>query len=129
MVVGGAERLVSEELAYLKADPRFTFELHLVFDKGPFFQSAASLGVPVHVWNAPHKSVRMLKTYSDIIRYLRRTGCDILHSHLLDGIGPIVGRLAGARVVATVHNDKRYSPVEKFVLAKSDLVLGCGTRW
>lgn len=128
MMVGGAERLVVEELSILKDDPRFAVELHLVFDEGPFFQSVASLGVPVHVWNAPHKSIRMIKTYADITRHLRRTGCDILHSHLLDGIGPLVGKLAGARVVATVHSDKPYSALERFVLSTSDLVLACGAQ-
>lgn len=126
--VGGAERLVLEELACLKDDPSFAFELHLVFDKGPFFESFASLGLPVHVWSAPHRSLRMLFTYAAIIRHLRRTGCQILHSHLLDGIGPLVGKLAGVRTVATVHSDTLYSQVERFVLRRSDLVLGCGQQ-
>lgn len=126
--VGGAERLVLEELAYLKNDPRFSFEVHLVFEKGYFFDSLVLLGIPVHVWGAPHKSVRMLKTYFDIIRYLRLTCCDILHSHLLDGIGPIVGKLAGAKVVATAHNDIHYGIVERFALGRSNLVLGCGAK-
>jgi len=128
MMVGGAERLVVEELSILKDDPRFAVELHLVFDEGPFFQSVASFGVPVYVWNAPHKSLHMFKTYADIVRHLRRTGCDILHCHLLDGIGPLVGKLAGARVVATVHSDKPYSALERFVLSTSDLVLACGAQ-
>lgn len=126
--VGGAERLVLEELACLKDDPRFSFELHLVFEKGPFFESFAELGLPVHVWNAPHKSLRMLANYASIIWHLRRTRCQILHSHLLDGIGPLVGKLAGARVVATVHSDTQYGVVERFVLGRSDLVLSCGQR-
>src|SRR3990172_2167039 len=126
MMVGGVERLVVEELTFLKDDPRFEVELHLVFEKGLFYQNVASLGVPVHVWNAPHKSMRMLGTYGNLIRYLRQTRCDILHSHLLDGIGPIVGKLAGARVVATVHSDKHYGAVDRFALSRSDLVLGCG---
>ncbi len=128
MTVGGAERLVVEELTFLKDDPRFAVELHLVFEKGEFFQKVASCGVPVHVWNAPHKSVRMLGAYMNIIRYLRQSRCDILHSHLLDEIGPIVGKLAGARVVATVHSDKHYSAADRFALSRSDLVLGCGTQ-
>jgi glycosyltransferase involved in cell wall biosynthesis len=128
MMVGGAERLVSEELSCLRDFRQFAVELHLVFDKGPFFDGVASLGLPVHVWNAPHKSIRMLGTYARIIRHLRRTRCDLLHSHLLDGIGPMIGKLAGAGVVATVHSDTQYSTVEKFVLAQSDLVLGCGSQ-
>ncbi len=126
--VGGAERLVLEELSVLKDDPRFVFEVHLVFEEGPFFDELSDLGLSVHVWKAPHKSIRMLTTYSDIVRHLRRTRCNILHSHLLDGIGPLVGKLAGSRVVATVHNDKPYSALERFVLATSDMVLACGTE-
>ncbi|HBG04813.1 MAG: hypothetical protein A2075_11560 [Geobacteraceae bacterium GWC2_58_44] len=128
MMVGGAERLVLEELAVLKHDPRFAVELHLVFGGGPFLASVALLGVPVHVWKAPHKSIWMLKSYLSIIRHLRRTGCEILHSHLLDGIGPLVGKLAGARVIATVHSDRPYAPLERFVLSTSDLVLACGAQ-
>lgn len=126
--VGGAEKLVVEELIYMKDDPRFAFELHLVFDRGPFYDSIESLGFPVYIWNAPHKSIRVLKAYADIIRHLRRTRCDILHNHLLDHIGPIVGKLAGAKVVATVHSDKPYSALEKLVLMTSDLVLACGSQ-
>ncbi|OGP13278.1 MAG: hypothetical protein A2052_02165 [Deltaproteobacteria bacterium GWA2_54_12] len=126
MQVGGSERLVLEELSYLKNDPRFIFEVHLVFEKGPFFNELSVLGLPVRIWNAPHKSARMLGAYVNIIRYLRQTRCDILHSHLLDEIGPIVGKLAGARVVATVHSDKHYGAVDRFALSRSDLVLGCG---
>jgi len=126
--VGGAEKLVVEELTYMKDDSRFAFELHLVFDRGPFFDSVASLGLPVYVWNAPHKSIRVLNAYANIIRHLRRTHCDILHNHLLDHIGPIAGKLAGVRVLATVHSDKPYSALEKLVLATSDLVLACGSQ-
>jgi glycosyltransferase involved in cell wall biosynthesis len=128
MMVGGAERMVLEELTFLKDDPRFSVELHLVFEKGPFYQNAASLGVPVHVWNAPHKSIRMLGIYMNIVRYLRQSRCDILHSHLVDEIGPIVGKLAGAKVVATVHSDKHYGAADRFALSRSDMVLGCGTE-
>ncbi|MBI5237013.1 MAG: glycosyltransferase [Deltaproteobacteria bacterium] len=126
MQVGGAERLVLEELSCLKGDPRFIFEVHLLFEKGPFFDELSATGIPVHIWNAPHKSARMLGVYVNLIRYLRHTRCDILHSHLLDVTGPIAGKLAGTRVVATVHSDRRYSATERFALAKSDLVLGCG---
>lgn len=126
--VGGAERLVTEELACLKDDQRFSLELHLVFNGGPFFERVRSFGLPVIVWNAPHKSIRMLRSYFGIIRHLRSTRCDILHSHLLDGIGPLVGKLAGVKVVSTVHNDIHYNLIERFVLARSDLVLGCSEK-
>jgi glycosyltransferase involved in cell wall biosynthesis len=128
MQVGGAERLVLEELSCLRGDPQFAVEVHLVFEEGPLFQSVAALGTPVHVWNAPHKSLRMVATFAAIIAYLRRTRCDILHTHLLDWIGPVVGRIAGTRVVATVHSDKQYRATERFALAQSDLVLACGKQ-
>jgi glycosyltransferase involved in cell wall biosynthesis len=126
--VGGVERLVLEELACLKEDPKFSFELHLVFEAGHFYGEAAGLGVPITVWHAPHKSVRMLATYLRIAWHLRRSGCDILHSHLLGSIGALVGKLAGAKVISTVHSDRSYTAVEKLVLARSDLVLGCGLQ-
>src|SRR3989337_2888250 len=126
MEVGGAERLVLEELSILKDDPRFAFEVHLVFEKGPMFDELAALGFPVRVWNAPHNSAYMLRTYMGLIRYLRRSRCDIVHSHLLDWSGPMAGKLSGAKVVATVHSDRNFTPLERFWLSKSDLVLGCG---
>jgi len=126
--VGGAERLVIEELAWLKNDPEFSFAVHLVFEKGLMFETLRSLGLPFFVWDAPHKSVRMLGQYAAIIRHIRANKYHILHSHLLDGIGPLVGKLAGVRVVATAHIDKEYTAVERFVLALSDLVLACGQR-
>jgi len=126
--VGGAEKLVVEELSFLKNDPRFSIELHLVFEGGPFHAVAEQNGITMRVWNAPHNSVRMLIKYSMIIRYFRRSRFDILHSHLLDGIGPLIGRLAGAKVIATAHNDRKYGFFQRYGLTRCDLVLGCGTR-
>lgn len=127
MAVGGAERLVLEELSILKDDPRFAFEVHLVFEKGPLFDELAALGITARAWNARHNSAYMLGTYMGLIRYLRWSGCDIVHSHLLDWSGPMAGKLAGAKVVATLHSDRIYTPLERFWLSKSDLVLGCGS--
>ena len=128
MQVGGAERLVLEELSYLAMDKRFSFEIHLVYEKGPLFGKLSSLGLPVYAWNTRHVALDACKTYLDIILHLRRTNCDILHSHLLDHVGPYIGRLSGTRVVATVHNDIRYSFLKRFSLARSHLVLGCGVQ-
>jgi glycosyltransferase involved in cell wall biosynthesis len=126
--VGGAERLVFEELCFLKNDARFVFELHLVFEEGPFYQRVASLGIPVLVWGAPHKSFRMLDTYIKIINHLRRSRCDILHTHLLNQIGPVIGKFGGVKAVTTVHNDRQYNLFERFVLGNSDLVFACGNQ-
>jgi glycosyltransferase involved in cell wall biosynthesis len=126
--VGGAERLVLEELAFMKDDPRFSFEVHLVFDGGELLSELDAMGIPVRIWNAPHKSLKMIRTYWRLARYLRASSIDILHVHLLNGIGPIAGKLAGAFVVSTVHSDARYGIVERFGLGRSDLVLGCGRK-
>jgi glycosyltransferase involved in cell wall biosynthesis len=128
MHVGGAERLVLEELAYLKNDPRFSFELHLVFEKGSFFEIIEELRIPVHVWGAPHKSIRMLWTYWNIMCHLRSGGYNILHCHLLNSIGPLIGKFAGVKVVTTVHSDAKFSLVEQYVMGMSDLALGCGKQ-
>jgi len=126
MEVGGAERLVLEELSILKDDSRFAFEVHLIFEKGPLFDELSALGLPVRVWRAPHNSAYMLGTYMGLIRHLRGSRCDIVHSHLLDWSGPMAGKLSGAKVVATVHSDRKFSALERFALSRSDLVLGCG---
>lgn len=126
--VGGAERLVLHELAYLKHVPQFSFELHLVFEQGPLYPSFEALGVPIYVWRAPHRSLGMLLAYAKIVHHLRQWRCSILHSHLLDGVGPLIGKLSGAKVVSTVHNDKRYGLLDRLVLSTSDMVLGCGAH-
>lgn len=128
MQVGGAECLVLEELAFMKDDPRFAFEVHLVFEKGPFFNKLLELQIPVRIWNAPHKSVRMIKTYWDIGIYLRRTSCDILHCHLLNNLGPLMGMLAGIPTVTTIHADIVFGRLTRFWTTRSSLVLGCGEK-
>ncbi|SPD73165.1 hypothetical protein PITCH_A1710014 [uncultured Desulfobacterium sp.] len=128
MNVGGAERLVLEELKYLKDDPRFSFEVHLVFEKGIFFNELCRLGINVNVWNAPHKSLRMLKVYLNIIMHLRRTGCELLHCHLLNSIGSLLGFFAGIPTITTAHGDIAFGYWERIGFKKSTLVLGCGEK-
>lgn len=127
--VGGAERLVFEELRFLKDDPRFVFEVHVLFERGPLYGEFHELGLPIHVWNAPHKSIGMVRSYLDIARYLRNEKPDIFHCHLLDKFGPWVGRLANVkRIIATVHNDVAYRWLERMGLRRADLALACGAR-
>jgi glycosyltransferase involved in cell wall biosynthesis len=126
--VGGAERIILEELSFLSSDPRFYFELHSVFEEGPLDEKFKELGIPVRVWNAPHKSPRMLLTYLIIARYLRRECFNVLHTHLLYDLGPWVGRLAGLKNITTVHNDVYYSFLERFCLRQSDLLFTCGAQ-
>ena len=126
--VGGAERLILEELSFLINDHRFHFELHLVFEAGTLRDIFKKLGVSVHVWDAPHKSLRVILYYLKIVRYLRKEKFDILHVHLLYSIGPLVGLLAGLRVLTTIHSDVHYGPLERFCMRRSDLVLGCGSQ-
>lgn len=126
--IGGAERLVIEELSYFKDDKDLQFNLHLIFEKGPLYDQVKNLGIPIFVWNAPHKSWRMLVTYTNLANYLRRNRYSVLHSHLLDAIGPIIGRLSCKKVISTVHSDKAHRAVEKMSLAQSDFVIGCGEQ-
>ena len=126
--VGGAEKIVLEELSYLKHDSRFYFELHSVFEEGPMDTRFKETGIPVRIWNAPHKSARMLLTYLDIVHYLRRERFDVLHVHLLNYLGPWAGRMAGLKTITTVHNDIHYGFWERFCLRRSDLLFGCGNQ-
>ena len=125
---GGAEQMVFEELSFLKHDRRFQFELHLVFEAGSWCDKFKALEIPVHVWNTPHKSPRMLLNYFNIVRYLRRERFDILHIHLLNYLGPWAGRLAGLKVITTVHVDFMYRLLERICLRQSDLLFGCGSQ-
>jgi len=126
--VGGAERLVLEELSYLKNDPRFSFELHLVFEKGPLFEKFAETGLPVHFWGAPHELLQALKISFQISKYLRQRNFDILHCHLYDHIAPFIGKLAGTKVISTVHNVVAFGFFTRLGLRFCDLVLGCGNQ-
>ncbi len=125
---GGAERLIFEELTCMKEDNRFHFEIHLLYEEGPLFSKFMKLGLPIRVWNAPHKSFIMLKTCYDLSRHLRRSRVDILHCHLLFYQGPITSRLAGIKSITTVHSDVVYSSFHRLFFNQNDLVLGCGRQ-
>ncbi|MBF0329902.1 MAG: glycosyltransferase family 4 protein [Nitrospirae bacterium] len=126
--VGGAESLVYEELNYLRKDSRFFFELHVVFEKGPLWNKFASLGIPMRVWNAPHKSVRMFYSYFNIYRYLVKYKFAILHVHLLDILGPLTGKLAGIKTITTVHVDSPIARIRRWGIKQSDFIIGCGSQ-
>ena len=126
--IGGAERLVLEEMSFLKDDPRFSFEVHVVFEAGALYDKFISLKIPVHVWNAPHKKFQTFLVYLKIIGYLRRNRFNILHAHLLNYFGPWVGRLAGLKVFHTLHIDTRINLLQRFCLRRSDVLFGCGAH-
>lgn len=126
--MGGAETLVIEELTFLRKDPRFVFEVHVVFEGGPLNQALEEIGIATVVWGAPHRSLGTVIAYGKIIRYLVSNKFDILHNHLLDHIGPWIGKMSGLRVIATVHNDVRYNFWEQAALSRCDRVLACGRQ-
>lgn len=126
--VGGAERLVYEEVSFLRHDPRFYFEIHVVFGPGPMYSKFLELGIPVHVWNAQHKSLQTILTCLKIVFYLRRNQFDILHSHLLYIIGPWMGLFAGTKVITTDHSNTRYSFMKRLSLRRSDILFGCSEQ-
>ncbi|MBI4698792.1 MAG: glycosyltransferase [Nitrospirae bacterium] len=126
--VGGAERLILDEMSCLKDDTRFYFEIHIVFEAGIWQDKFKSLGIPVHVWGAPHSSVRMLWYYFKLLNHLRKKRINILHIHLLNHTGPWVGRLAGSKVVTTVHSDYKFRLFERICLKKNDLLLACSAQ-
>ncbi|NUO09315.1 MAG: glycosyltransferase family 4 protein [Candidatus Brocadia sp.] len=126
--LGGAERLVFEELSFFKHDKRFYFEIHVVFEPGYLFNKFKELEMPIYIWNAPHKSLRMFFIFLKIVRYLRRKRFDILHVHLLNHYGSWIGRFAEVNCIATAHSDHRYDWLERLCLRQSSLVLGCGVQ-
>jgi len=68
----------------------------------------------------------MLVYYYGLLRNLRRENYQILHVHLLDRIGPVLGRIAGTKVITTVHNDIRFSPYVRHVMRLNHAVIACG---
>jgi glycosyltransferase involved in cell wall biosynthesis len=124
--IGGAEKLVYEELKYLQADQRFEFQIHLLFEGGELYNEFADLGCPIHIWNAPHKSLRLLNICWKVSRYIKKEKIDVLHCHLIYKIGPIIGILGKIKnIITTVHTDIRFSRMQRYGLKKSDIILAC----
>lgn len=126
--IGGAERLVFEELIFLRHDPRFHFEIHVVFEPGYLHNKFKELGIPIYVWNAPHKSPCTLITFLKIVFYLRRKRFDIIRIHLMDYLCPFMKILTGMTVIITIHQNITYSLIERFCLRHSDLLFACGDQ-
>lgn len=126
--VGGAERLVFEELSYLKKDPRFYFEIHLVFEPGYWYDKFRELGIPVHVWNAQHKAMSTTLTCFKIILYLRKRQFDVLHIHLLELFGVWLGIFAGVKTFQTVHYEIKKGMMKRISLRFNNVLFGCGAQ-
>src|SRR3990172_9644313 len=126
--VGGAERLVFEELSYLRHDQRFYFEIHVVFEPGYLYEKFKQLGIPIRLWNAPHKKLSTIKIYYNIARYLRSERFNIVHIHLMEYSGPWIGQLSGLKVFLTAHIDRKYKLLVRFCMRRNDLIFGCGVR-
>ena len=127
--VGGAEQLIYQEISHLQKNDNITIDLHVIFEEGPLYNKFANSNINVKVWNSPHKSLKMIYIYFKIIMYLRKYKYDVLHTHLVDSYGPWVGRIARIKkVIATVHNDVRYSIVERIGLTRSDVLIACGAQ-
>lgn len=122
--VGGAEKLIYSEMAQMRNDRKFAFEIHLLFEKGVLFEDFRKLSIPIRVWHASHKSAKMLWTLFRLTVYLRRNQVDILHCHL-SKLGALFGRLAGCRVVTTLHKDVPLSTWEKVSMRFNHFMIGC----
>ena len=128
LAVGGAERLIFDELSFLRYDPRFYFEIHIVFEPGHLYEKFKQLEIPIRLWNASHKKLSTLKVYYNIARYLRSERFNIVHIHLMEYSGPWIGRLSGLKVFLTAHIDIKYESLVRFCMRRNDLIFGCGVR-
>ena len=104
--VGGAERLI---LGMVEQMDRSRFEFHVCSLKvirndylRPDFER---MGVPLYSVNA--KRFYSLRTFQNIVRYVREHDIDIVHTQLTsaDVVGRIVGAMTGRPVVSTLQND------------------------
>jgi glycosyltransferase involved in cell wall biosynthesis len=126
--IGGAEKLVYEELKYLRNDERFEIQIHLIFEAGELYNDFADLGYPIHIWNAPHKSIKLFNRCLKVSRYLKKQNINVLHCHLIYITGPIIGVLANIRnIITTVHTDIKFSWLERNGLKLSDRILACSS--
>lgn len=126
--IGGAEQMVFEELFFLKNDPRFYFEVHVLFEPGPLLDKFSNLKIPIRVWNAPHRKLRTFIIIFRVIWYLRRNRFDIIHIHLLSYIGAWLGKFAGLKVILTVHFNIKFNSLLRFCLRRGNLLFGCSAQ-
>lgn len=127
--LGGAEKLVYEELVYLKNDKRFDFQIHVIFEQGELYNEYLDLGYPVYVWNAPHKSIKLILVYWKISRQLKNDNINILHCHLVYKYGPYIGHFANIHnIITTVHTDVNFTWLERFGLSRCNTLLACGNN-
>lgn len=100
--IGGAAEYVSLLLQGLGAE-RFRHVLVFLFD-GPSAQAARAAGHTVHV--VRKRAGKDLAVPLRLARLIRSEGVDIVSTHLTnaDFYGRLAGRLAGVRVVSTMHS-------------------------
>jgi glycosyltransferase involved in cell wall biosynthesis len=124
--LGGAEKLVYEELKYLQNDQRFEIQIHLLFEAGELYDDFTGLGYPIHIWNTPHKSLRLLYTCWKVARYLKKEKIRVLHCHLSYEVGPIIGVMANIKnIITTVHTDIKFNWLQRNGLKRSGVILAC----
>ena len=111
LAVGGAEKLLVQ-LAVQLQQGHYTPIVCCLLD-GPLRRELEAGGVRVVILNTSRRSIVFLPLFLwditaaiiDLVVLARREGIDIIHAHLPDCaiLGGIVGKLSGARVVATYH--------------------------
>jgi glycosyltransferase involved in cell wall biosynthesis len=125
--IGGAEKLVYEELKYLQSDERFEIEIHLLFEAGELYNDFTGLGYQIHIWNAPHKSIKILYACWKVSRYLKKEKISVLHCHLINISGLLIGILGNIKnTITTVHTDVKFTWLQRTFLKQSDIILACG---
>jgi glycosyltransferase involved in cell wall biosynthesis len=109
--VSGSERHLLALLPALRergVDARFLGLDVAGTDAPRFYEELEAVGVPFeHVRCSHDVNPRMAR---DVVRAVRRSSPDLLHTHLVHGdvYGSIASRLAGVPFVSSRHNDDRY---------------------
>lgn len=126
LCIGGAERLALAELQYLHAHSNCSIELHVVHEAGPLLGDFTKIGVPIKIWNTPHRDVRLFINFVRLLAYLKKERFTLIHSHL-HWWGAWLGILGNIRKITTFHimnSPKTHLANAKFY----DKVICCGQR-
>jgi glycosyltransferase involved in cell wall biosynthesis len=97
---GGSETLLLTFLRFLDRS-RFEPEVHCFYGDGKLANEFRAERIPVHEWRSRRRDPL---AFFRLIRFLRRRGYDVVHTHLFDRQGRVAAYLAGIPVIVTTYH-------------------------
>lgn len=122
--IGGAQKLLVTFGHEIKKSSNQMDVLCLESEKySPVGQELQAMGIPVEYF--PSTRLFDIKRMASIVRLLRETKPDVIHTHLkyANIIGGLTGFLAGIPVVATLHSTGTSTPTSRVINWLEEMVL------